>query len=90
MTNDHHSRPKALAQPMGRRPRPLLQRLTRRRAGPFLEFDALAAYLGLLIGVGLGAASPTAVPLVANTAAQLCVVGALEVGRNGIAECLPP
>ena len=62
----------------------------RRPHRPLLEFDALAAYLGLLIGVALGAASPTVAPTVANAAAQLCVVGALEVGRDGAAECPPP
>ena len=90
MTDEHDPRVRALAQPIGRRQRPLLHRFARGHAGPFLQFDALAAYLGLLIGAGLGAASPTAAPLVANAAVQLCVVGALEVGRDGTAECLPP
>jgi hypothetical protein len=63
-------------------------RLGRRRLG--FAFDPLAAYLGLLIGIALGAASPAGVPVLANAAVQLCVVGALEVGRDGIAECVAP
>ncbi len=69
----------------------LLRRGGSHRSGkPLLEFDALAAYLGLLIGITAGAVSPVATPLLADAAVQLCAVGALEVGRDGIAECLPP
>ncbi|HTY67438.1 MAG TPA: hypothetical protein VMH36_12365 [Alphaproteobacteria bacterium] len=89
MTDEHDRRVRALAHPISKRRR-LLQGLSCRRPGSRFEFDALAAYLGLLIGVGLGAGSPTAAPLVANAAVQLCIVGALEVGRDGTAECLPP
>ncbi|MBV8533975.1 MAG: hypothetical protein JO128_00200 [Alphaproteobacteria bacterium] len=93
MTNEHDRRARVVAQPIGPGRRGLLpQRLVRRRTGHRFEFDALAAYLGLLIGAGLGgiAASPSAVPIIAGAAAQLCAVGALEVGRDGTAECLPP
>jgi hypothetical protein len=88
MTDEQNRRTSALAQPIGIRRR-LFQGLSRRRPSRF-EFDALAAYLGLLMGAGLGAASPAVVPVVANAAVQLCVAGALEVGRDGTAECLPP
>ena len=72
---------------------------------PFLEFDALAAYLGLLIGLGLGglglgglglegmavdAGSPAAAPILTTAAVQTCIAGAVEVGRDGAAECVPP
>ncbi len=90
MTDEHDRRVRALARPIGRRQRPLLQCFARHPAEPFLQFDALAAYLGLLIGAGLGAGAPTAAPLVAHAAVQLCVAGALEVGHDGTAECLPP
>jgi len=63
--------------------------LRHRTVRPLLEFDALAAYLGLLLGATLGAASPAAVPVLTDAATQFCVVGALEVGRDGVAECRP-
>jgi len=98
MTDDHDRAATATARPIqkqtgarrGLQP-PLRRRSVRRRPyAPLLEFDALAAYLGLLIGLALGAASPAGAPIVANAAVQLCVIGALEVGRDGGAECLPP
>lgn len=91
MTNDRDRPAAASTRRIKRRADALLLRrgVPRRRAKPLLEFDALAAYFGLLIGIALGAALPAAAPIVANAAIQLCVVGALEVGRDGIAECLP-
>jgi hypothetical protein len=61
-----------------------------RGRGQRFEFDALAAYLGLLIGIALGLCSPAALPVLTTAAAQLCIAGAIEVGRDGAAECLPP
>lgn len=60
----------------------------RRRAGRrALEFDALGAYLGLLIGVALGSGSLTIAPVLPQAAVKLCVAGAVEMGRDGPAEC---
>ncbi len=89
MTDVHDPRAKAIAQPIVKRRRLLLRRLTR-RPRPRFEFDALAAYLGLLVGLTIGAASPTAAPILMAAATQLCVAGALESGRDGVAECSLP
>lgn len=69
--------------------RPTRPRLVLRRRAARLEFDPLAAYLGLLIGITVGLGSPAAAPVLQDAALSLCATGAFEVGRDGAAECLP-
>ena len=60
----------------------------RRRAGRRgLVFDALGAYLGLLIGIVLGSGSFTAASVLPQAVVKLCVAGAVEMGRDGAKEC---
>lgn len=54
-----------------------------------MEFDAVAGYAGLLIGVGLGIGSPLESTSLQDIAIRLCVTGSVDVGRGGATECDP-